>query len=128
MNILDEDIIAPEHERLRAWRIHFKAIGLGVGRLGMKDQDQIIPLLHQHPGSIFFTRGDDFYRPTLRHPRYCLAYLDVGAKEVADYIRRFLRHPTFRTQAERMGKVVRVRHNGVTDWLGGEQTEHVLRW
>lgn len=46
MNVLDENVIAPERERLRAWRIHFRSIGEEVGRLGMKDREEIIPLLH----------------------------------------------------------------------------------
>jgi len=44
MNVLDENIIAPERARLRAWRIHFRSIGEEVGRLGMKDQNDIIPI------------------------------------------------------------------------------------
>lgn len=38
MNILDENIIAGEREKLRAWRIHFVRIGMEVGRRGMDDR------------------------------------------------------------------------------------------
>jgi hypothetical protein len=94
VNIIDEDISAPECERLRAYGIHFRQIGAAIGRLGMKDREDILPLLHR------------LKRPTL-------------------YIRRLLRHSEFRTQAQRMGKVARVRHTGVSYWqiqVKGEQT------
>jgi hypothetical protein len=48
--------------------------------------------------------------------------------EVAEYIRRFLRHPSFRTQAQRIGKVIRARHSGLTWWEIGSKVEHALSW
>jgi len=76
----------------------------------------------------FFTRDEDFYKPNLRHSGYCLVHLDVLPEEVAEYIRRFLRHPSFRTQAQRMGKVVRVRHSGLAWWETGAKVEHAVSW
>jgi hypothetical protein len=128
VNILDEDIIAPEHERLRNWRIHFRIIGFDVGRFGWQDRDQIVPFLHSRRRPTFFTQDHDFYHPRLRHSGYCLVYLDVAPDEAADYIRRFLRHPSFRTQAQRMGKVVRVRHSGLTYWQVGDKNPHLVGW
>jgi len=49
VNILDEDISVVECERLRARKLYFRQIGKGVGRLGMKDRDDIIPLQHVFP-------------------------------------------------------------------------------
>jgi hypothetical protein len=46
VNILDENIVATQRELLRSWKIHFRRIGGEVGRMGMKDRDEIIPLLH----------------------------------------------------------------------------------
>lgn len=43
VNIIDEDISAPECERLRAYGIHFRQIGAAIGRLGMKDREDILP-------------------------------------------------------------------------------------
>lgn len=60
--------------------------------------------------------------------RYRLIYLDVGPDEAADFIRRFLRHPSIRRQAQRMGKVVRVRRSGLTYWQVGEENEHMVGW
>jgi len=119
MNILDESIIESQREELQAWRIHFRAIGRDVGSFGMKDINEILPLLHSLARPTFFTMDDDFYHPTLRHAEYCLACLDVYPDEAAKYIRRFLRHRTFRTQSQRMGSVVRIRHAGIGCWQVG---------
>jgi hypothetical protein len=128
VNILDEDISVVECERLRARKLHFQQIGKGVGRLGMKDRDDIIPLLHTLRCPTFFTRDHGFYHPLLRHSAYCLVYLDVAFDEIADFIRRFLRHAAFRTQAQRMGKVVRVYHSGVSYWQVNVKKAHALSW
>jgi hypothetical protein len=114
VNILDENIVATQRELLRSWKIHFRRIGSEVGRVGMKDRSEIVPLLHTLHRPTFFTRDHDFYKSDLCHFGCCLVFLDVAFDEAAECIRRFLRHPAFRTQAERMGKVVRVHHNGVS--------------
>lgn len=46
MNILDENIVATQRELLRSWKIHFRRLGDEVGRMGMKDRNEIVPLLH----------------------------------------------------------------------------------
>ena len=83
----------------------------------MKDRGEIIPLLHTLRRPTFFTRDHDFYKADLRHPGYCLVFLDVAFDEAAEFIRRFLRHTAFRTQAQRMGRVIptsniEIRHFG----------------
>jgi hypothetical protein len=128
VNILDEDISVIECERLHARKLHFRQIGKGVGRLGMKDSDDIIPLLHTLRRPTFFTRDHGFYHPRLRHSAYCLVYLDVAFDEIADFIRLFLRHTAFRTQAQRMGKVVRVHHSGVGYWQVNVKKARALSW
>lgn len=128
MNIIDEDISAPECERLRTYGIHFRQIGVAIGRLGMKDREDILPLLHQLKQPTFFTLDHGFYRPTLLHQGYGLVFLDVWDDEAAEYVRRLLHHADFRTQAQRMGKVVRVRHSGVRYWQLHVKSERTLRW
>jgi hypothetical protein len=92
----------------------------------MKDRNDIIPLLHALPRPTFFTRDHDFYHPWLRHPEYCLVFLEVSPSETAKYIRRFLRHPKFRAQLQRMGKVVKVHEDGIRFWqLGAGESEDV---
>ena len=128
MNILDENIVATQRERLRSWKIHFRRIGGEVGRMGMKDRDEIIPLLHGLRWPTFFTRDHDFFKADLCHPGYCLVYLDVAFDEAADFIRRCLRHPAFRTRTHRMGKVVHVSHSGISYWQVNIKETHTLRW
>ncbi|HEV8713802.1 MAG TPA: hypothetical protein VGX03_13370 [Candidatus Binatia bacterium] len=114
MNILDEDISIPECERLRAHKIHFRQIGVEIGISGMKDHEEVIPLLHQLKRPTFFTLDHGFSRPRLLHPGYCLVFLDIWEDEAAEYIRRFLRHAAFCTRSQRMGKVVHLRHSNVS--------------
>jgi len=128
MNALDENIVLAERERLIAWKIHFRRIGDTIGRRGMEDRQEIIPLLHTLRRPTFFTRDHDFYKPDLRHPGYCLVLLDVAFDEAAEYTRRFLRHKAFRTQAQRMGKVIRVRPGGISFWQVKLEAERALSW
>jgi hypothetical protein len=128
MNILDENIVVSQRELLRSWKIHFRRIGGEVGRLGMKDREEILPLLHTLRQPTFFTRDHDFYKPLLLHRGYCLVYLDVEFDEAAKFIRRFLRHPTFRSYAQRMGKVVQVRSSKVSYWQVNHRREQFLDW
>ena len=116
MNILDENIIASQLKLLVSWKVHVRCIGIEVGRLGMDDREEIIPMLHSFRRPTFFTQDRDFCHPWLRHPEYCLVFLEVHPDEAAQYIRRFLRHPKFRTQAQRMGKVVRIHEDGIRFW------------
>lgn len=105
-----------------------RQIGRELGRPGLKDHEGILPLLHQLKRATFFTLDHGFYHPTLLHQGYCLVFLDVWDDEAAEYIRRFLRHLEFRTQSRRMGKVVRVRHSGVSYWQLHQRGEGVLSW
>jgi len=128
VNILDEDISVPECEQLRVRKIHFRQIGVEIGRSGMKDREEILPLLHRLKRPTFFTLDHGFYHPALRHQGYCLVFLDVWEDEAAEYIRRLLRHAAFRTQAQRMGKVVCVHHNGVSYWQVNVRKVQDLSW
>lgn len=119
MIILDENLDVWQRQKLEGWRIHFRRIGGELGRFGMDDYDEIIRPLHSIRRPTFFTRDKDFYRRWLSHPGYCLVYLDVGPGEAALFIRRFLRHRSFRTQAARMGKIVRVHQGGISVWQAG---------
>lgn len=128
MNILDEDIGFSQRRSLESWKIHFRQIGVEIGRSGLKDRNEVIPLLHQLKHPTFFTRDHGFYHPTLRHQEYCLVYLDVLDYEAAQYIRRFLSHGYFRTQTQRIGNVVRAHHNGLSYWRVGSEREHKIKW
>jgi len=128
MNILDENIIVSQRLLLDSWHIHYRRIGGEVGWYGMKDQNEIIPLLHTLRQPTFFTRDRDFYHARLRHPDYCLVFLEVSPIEAANFIRRLLRHKMFRIQAQRLGKVMCVNEAGLTYWQVGEKVMQKVEW
>ncbi|MCZ7381939.1 MAG: hypothetical protein O8C64_10300 [Candidatus Methanoperedens sp.] len=127
MNILDENIIESQIQLLRSWRIKPHRIGNEIGSPGMKDE-AILTLLHQLRCATFFTRDLGFYENNFCHPNYCIVSLTVGQNEVASFIRRFLKHPTFGTQNKRKGKVVRVTHIGMRIWQLHAEKEEELVW
>jgi hypothetical protein len=127
LNVLDENI--PESQRLllRNWRIRVHQIGLDLGRKGLPDPE-ILPLLYQLHRPTFFTTDGDFYTRDFCHARYCLVCLAVGRTELASFIRRFLRHPTYRTWATRRGSVIRVSHAGMRAWRLHHEGEDTVSW
>jgi hypothetical protein len=126
MIVLDENI--PEDQRLllRSWRIRAYQVGRDVGRAGIKDA-QIMPLLLKLRRPTFFTRDLGFFDAKLCHARYGIVCLAVGQDEAASLVRRFLRHPSFRTQAKRLGRVMRASQVGVRVFQSGGQDE-LLAW
>jgi hypothetical protein len=44
------------------------------------------------------------------------------------FIRRFLRHSRFRTQAQRIGTVVRVHHEGISFWQVRVNKQQEIAW
>jgi hypothetical protein len=94
----------------------------------MKDRSDVIPLLHHLRRVTFFTHDLGFFDPSLCHKTYALVCLDVKAKEAATYIRRFLRHPAFRTQERRLGKVILLRARGLRYWQVSGRREQAVGW
>ena len=127
MNLLDENIIESQRRELRDRGVSIRQIGVDVGRKGMKDGD-IIRLLHQRNRVTFFTRDDDFYTRRLCHQGYCLVYLDVDDDEVAEFVRRTLRHREFNTRAKRMGTVIRVSLERLHVWRKRAKREETVHW
>lgn len=128
MNIIDENIIKSQREQLQIWRIRFARIGFEVGWRGMDDRNEIIPLLHRLRRPTFFSRDAGFYDRTLCHAGYCIVHLRVEKDEVAEYIRRFLRHSEFDTYAKRMGKIVQVSSIGLRYWQLNMNEEQTAGW
>jgi len=128
LNILDENIIASQRAQLRKWRIRFNQIGTEIGRRGMKDLTEIVPLLHSLRQSTFFTHDLGFFDPLLCHKGYSLVCLDIKANESAIYIRRFLRHRGFRAEKQRLGKVILARQRNLSFWEIGNQELQRLGW
>ncbi len=115
MNVLDENVPEPQRNLLRRSRIPVHHIGYDLGTSGMSDGD-IIRFLHGLRRPTFFTLDEDLSRRELCHGRYCLVWLNVRATEVAEYVRRLLKHPELDTQAKRMGAVVEVSPSGIAVW------------
>jgi len=128
MNILDENIIESQRQLLRSWRIRVKQIGHDVGHKGIKDREQIIPLLQALRRPVLFTRDLGFFDRRLCHAKYGIVCLAVGAQDVATFIRRFLRHPAFDTIAVRMGKVVQVSETVARMWALGQPDAIRIDW
>jgi len=115
MNILDENIIASQRQRLRSWRIRVRQSGVDIARKGLQDEE-ILPFLHLLRRPTFFTRDRGFYRREVCHRQYGIVCLEVAPEEVAIFVRRVLRHPRLHTQAKRLGTVVRASHRGLRLW------------
>ncbi len=128
MNVLDENIIEDQRQLLHRWRIRTRQIGQDLGEPGMKDNEHVIPLLHQLSRPTFFTRDLGFYKSELCHERYSLVCLAVNQYEVANFIRRLLRHAECRTWAKRKGTVIRVGHSGIRTWRIGGDAEEYHKW
>jgi hypothetical protein len=128
MNILDENIVSSARRWLEARRIHFRQIGIELGRAGMKDRGEIIPLLHSLRNPTFFTRDRDFYKAELCSSKYCIVFLDVAFDEAAPFIRGLLRHKDLRSQRQRMGWVVRVHRSGLSYWRMNSKKQRQLPW
>jgi hypothetical protein len=127
MLVLDENLPASQRRLLRNWRIRFRVVGADVAAPGTKDEN-LIPVLHRLPRPTFFSLDRNFYRPDWAHAEYGLIWLDVRGRDAAAFIRRFLQHPAFDTQAKRMGVVARVRADGVVWWRVGKRLAESTSW
>lgn len=93
----------------------------------MQDEE-IISFLLQQRAPTFITRDEGFYKYRLCHARYGLIYLAVGKYEAAMFARRVLRHSEFKTQAKRMGKVIRASSAGISFWRIHSEEETRISW
>ena len=115
MNVLDENIPRDQADLLRQWGVRFRSISRDLGYQGIADEN-IVPLLLRLKKPTLLTRDEDFWDRHLAHARYAAVWFDVEVEETAFWIKRFLGHPLFRTSAQRLGKVVRVRPSGIEYW------------
>lgn len=127
MIVLDENFQAGQRDQLRRWRVHFRHIGTDLERKGRKDPE-IIPLLHGLTKPTLISWDRDFYDRNLRHRSYCLVVLDVNRGQLAQFTRRFLRHPAFRTFAQRQGCVIRIGYEAVHVWRLAAEREEEVAW
>jgi hypothetical protein len=127
VNLLDENIPIDQRDILSAYGIPCRVIGVDLSYLGVGDEN-IISLLHHLKQPTLFTRDEHFFARSLCHERYCLVWLDSKPAESAEYARRFLAHPKFATNRNRMGVVARVHHDGIQFWGRGSMRVHRIGW
>lgn len=127
MNLLDENIRDDQRAVLTRQGIPFRQIGKEISRSGIHDEN-IIPLLHRLRRVTFFTQDEDFFKRDLCHNACALVYLRVKFNEVAEFVRRFLKHPAFNTNAKRMGIVAQVQNNGTQFWRKGVPIMQRIPW
>jgi predicted nuclease of predicted toxin-antitoxin system len=127
MILMDENIDDDQRDLLQKWRIPFRHIGTDEARKGIQD-DEIASLLRHRRNVTFFTRDADFYKSRLCHLNCCIVLLNIPATQVAEYVRKFLRHSIFQTQTQRMGTVVRVSHDAIHLWRLHAETEETVNW
>lgn len=129
MIVVDENITEDQCRQLTKWRIRFRRIGRDLGHLGMKDDQHIIPLLHDLDRPTLIASDLGFFQGRLCHRSYSLACFDVGARATATFIRRFLRHPDFRTRKKKgMGTVVLVGPLDLRVWRVNAEAEEIIAW
>jgi len=112
---------------LRKWRIPFRQIGKHLSTHGALDEN-LFPFLRRLPEPTFFTHDEDFFKAALCHSHYALVYLDVSDTKTAEFIRRYLKHPAFNTQAKRLGTVAQVRPSNVKIWRKGQSRLETVEW
>jgi len=114
--------------QLQRRRVHCKKIGRDVGRQEWQDLEEILRYLHRGKQQTFITRDEGFFRRPLRHANYCIVVVTGPLLETAEYVRRFLRHPSFRAKRQRVGKVVRLSPKKITWWELHEARQQSISW
>jgi hypothetical protein len=127
MIVLDENIRQDQADFLKQGRIAVRKIGCDLAIKGTGDAD-IVPLLLKLKQPTFFTQDKDFWKLNLRHEGYCLAYLDIPAREAALYIKLLLRNPLFDTSAKRLGKVMHIHKDGISFYSTHSRKVHSVSW
>ena len=103
-------------------------IGREVGRPEWQDLEEILRYLHRLKSATFITRDEGFFRRRLCHRNYCIVVVSGLVTETAMHVRRFLRHPAFRTRQQRAGKVVRLMPTKIAWWEVGVESQQHLAW
>jgi hypothetical protein len=127
MIVLDEHIPRAQIEAVRRWTRSALSVGEDFGSKGMSDE-QIITQLAQATRPTFFSRDAGFFDRKSRDKRYCLVWLDVNESDVAEFVKRVLRHVDFRTKGKRLGSVVAASPSGLRAWRWKSPKEIRVAW
>jgi hypothetical protein len=131
--LLDEDVPVPIYHAARQRVSQLVQVGDGWGQRGWTD-DHVLQEL-RNSRATFHTLDADYFMPhlghphtDLRHPSYCLVYYDLLPDALPEYLPRFLHHPSFRTHAQRMGRVIKVTVSQITAWPPHGNQPEVFSW
>ena len=94
----------------------------------MDDAQEILRYLQRSRKITFFTRDIGFFRRRLCHKNYCFVVLTGLPTDSALWIRRFLRHSEFRTQALRYRRVVKLTATALTFWQLDRDNRQKTSW
>jgi hypothetical protein len=126
--VLDENL--NDHRLIAALSSWFPGKVISITELRPRSiikDDAVSTLLHKvsHP-SFVTINVTDFWKKIHPHADYCIIAVDLPKKrsrEIPDLLRVLFRHPTFRTKASRMGKIIRLTHKRVDYY---ESDRHIL--
>jgi len=134
MIVLDEQLLGRGVERALGRWYRGSVRFVTELRPGTIIKDEAIPaLLRQQSRPTFVTINEtDFWLKAPVSGSFCVicvAVPDSRASAVPSFVRRLLRHPEFRTKAQRMGKVARVSET-VVSWysLDNPTIRRLERW
>ncbi len=127
MLLLDENITKDQKELLEKWGYHPKQIGVDLKYKGIADEN-IITFLRSSKNILFVTRDSDFYKNQLCHPAFCIVFLEVDRSECAFFVRKFLSHKKFKSNKQRVGKVIKLTQTIISYWEVNSKELMVIKW
>jgi hypothetical protein len=106
-HIFDENFPALAMQAIRQKVASVVQIGQDWGESGWLDVEQILPHLHGLKVT-FHTLDAGLFKRRYAHSSYCLVYYDVPEEILGTFVIKFLRHHSFKTHAQRLGRVIKV--------------------
>jgi len=122
---LDEGIVlVPLSHRLKS-----RVVSVRELRPGTVIKDEAIPaLLGRYKKPTYVT---DFWQKFPAHARYCLICVPVPTQrqgEIPDLLTAFLKHSSFRTVRQRMGKVIRLNRTEILYYAISQRAITRVAW
>lgn len=114
-HIFDENFPAFAMQAIRQKVASVVQVGQDWGESGWLDVEQIIPHLHGLRVT-FHTLDAGLFKWRYAHSSYSVVYYDVSEAVLETWVIKFLKHHSFRTHAQRLGKVIKVSPAKVAYW------------
>jgi len=114
-HIFDENFPAFAMHTVRQKVASVVQIGQDWGENGWLDVEEILPQLHGSRAT-FHTLDAGLFKRRYCHGSYCIVYYDVLETELGKWVIKFLKHHNFRTQVQRLSKVIRISPTKLTYW------------